>query len=123
MSPNAIVTCEQLRTIDSIPVDENDHAYSGPLLRAARSLNDEAGPGCKYIVLGSIATEKYTRPILDVFGDRLLFPGDFIGRGDMSRGGLMLRCAHSGDELSYIAVRGATLRGSRPPKLEPWRKQ
>jgi len=46
---------------------------------------------------------------LDIFGSRLLIPAEFIGRGDMSRGGLMLRCA--------IPASGAVRRGRRPPKL------
>ena len=54
-----------------------------------------------------------------IFGDRLVFPADFVGRGDMSRGGLMLRCVSSGAELDYIPVAGAVRNGKRPPKLEP----
>ncbi|HEY2931322.1 MAG TPA: hypothetical protein VGK99_06200 [Acidobacteriota bacterium] len=57
--------------------------------------------------------------LLSVFGERLLFPAEFLGRGDMSRGGLMLRCARSGSELTYVAVSGAVRNGPRPPKLEP----
>ena len=117
--PNMALNCEQLRRIGSIPADESLDEFIGPLLRTALNLNDEAGPDCRYVLLGSIATGKYTRPLLNVFGDRLLFPADFVGRGNMSRGGLMLRCARSGDELSYVAVLGATLRGPRPPKLKP----
>jgi hypothetical protein len=49
----------------------------------------------------------------------LLFPPSFIGRGDMSRGGLMLRCAASGEELDYIPVAGAIRQGKRPPRLDP----
>jgi hypothetical protein len=52
-----------------------------------------------------------------VLGARLLFPETFVGRGDMSRGGLMLRAARSGEELSYIPIEGAVVRGKRPPKL------
>ena len=74
------------------------------------------------MLLGSIASEKYTKPLLDVFGDRLLFPAEFVGRGDMSRGGLMLRAARSGEELSYVPVLGAVRRGKRPPKLIPLRR-
>jgi len=74
------------------------------------------------VLLGSVASEKYTGPLLEVFGERLLFPTDFVGRGDMSRGGLMLRCARSGIELPYIPVRGALRHGARPPRLERWRK-
>jgi len=55
------------------------------------------------------------------FGNRLQFPADFVGRGDMSRGGLMLRCAADQTELRYISVAGAILNGKRPPKLTPRR--
>ncbi|HYJ80270.1 MAG TPA: hypothetical protein VEW03_11735 [Longimicrobiaceae bacterium] len=73
------------------------------------------------VLLGSIATGKYVDLLAGVFGERLLFPADFVGRGDMSRGGLMLRAAASGEELEYRPVAGATRRGSRPPRLEPRR--
>ena len=54
-----------------------------------------------------------------IFGERLRFPIDFVGRGDMSRGGLLLRKASEGVELPYEAVLGAVLHGARPPKLPP----
>lgn len=112
------VTIEQLRATANIPVDERNEAYRDALLRAARLLDEHAGPTCLYVLLGSIASGKYTAPLLEVFGERLVFPADFVGRGDMSRGGLMLRRAHSGIELSYIPVHGAVRHGARPPKLE-----
>src|SRR5437016_3349578 len=71
--------------------------------------------------LGSIATGKYVNVLLASFGDRFRFPVDFVGRGDMSRGGLMSRCAAERRELSYIAVSGAIVNGKRPPKLAPRR--
>jgi hypothetical protein len=120
--PDALTDAEQLLRIGSVAVDENNHAYREPLLRDAEVLNQSAGPACQYLLLGSIATEKYTEPLLNIFEDRLLFPAEFVGRGDMSRGGLMLRCADSGEELSYVSLRGAIRRGRRPPKLESLRK-
>jgi len=47
-----------------------------------------------------------------------------VGRGDMSRGGLMLRAAADGPELEYAPVLGAVRTGRRPPKLSPrsWKK-
>jgi hypothetical protein len=60
--------------------------------------------------------------LADIFGERLVFPADFVGRGDMSRGGLMLRRVESGEELTYVPVVGAVRHGKRPPKLEPVRK-
>src|SRR5207237_7146045 len=71
------------------------------------------------ILLGSIATGKYVEVLLANFGQQLRFPADFVGRGDMSRGGLMLRCAADLQELSYVRVAGAIVNGKRPPKLAP----
>ena len=119
---DAVVTIDQLRAISEIPVDESNQAYREPLLRSAKMLDEHGGPDCLHVLLGSVASAKYTEPLLDVFGDRLVFPSDFVGRGDMSRGGLMLRCARSGSELSYVPVRGAVIHGARPPKLPRWRK-
>ena len=69
------------------------------------------------MLLGSIATGKYVDPLLEVFRDRLVFPETFVGRGDMSRGGVLLRAARSGEELSYRPIAGAIRHGKRPPKL------
>jgi hypothetical protein len=80
-------------------------------------LYETISPDCQIVLLGSIATPKYLEPLLDIFGSRLLFPSEFVGRGDMSRGGLMLRCARDGVELDYIPACSAVRRGRRPPKL------
>ena len=117
--PESLIDAEQLHRIGGVSIEENNVAYRDPLLRDARLLEQNAGPDCQYLLLGSIATEKYTEPLLNVFGDRLLFPAEFVGRGDMSRGGLMLRRATSGVPLSYVSLRGAVRRGRRPPKLGP----
>jgi len=122
ISPDTMVDSEQLRRIGDVSIEENNLAYREPLLRDATRLEQGAGPDCQYLLLGSIATEKYTEPLLNVFRERLLFPAEFVGRGDMSRGGLMLRRASSGEQLSYIALQGAIRRGRRPPKLAPWLK-
>jgi hypothetical protein len=88
---------------------------------SAEALAREIGPDCDVVLLGSIASTKYVGVLLDVFGSRLLFPRDFVGRGDMSRGGLMLRAAAAGIELEYQPVAGTMRRGPRPPKLAPLR--
>ena len=121
--PHEMFDVDRLRGTGSVPVEEGNPAFTAPLLRDAALLDRQGGPDCQYLLLGSIATAKYTRPLLEVFGERLLFPGEFVGRGDMSRGGLMLRCAQSGNELSYVCVRGATVQGRRPEKLAPLRKR
>ena len=72
---------------------------------------------------GSIATGKYVDTLLPFFGDRLLFPHEFVGRGDMSRGGLLLRCAMRGEELEYVPVGGAVRRGQRARKIAAMRSE
>lgn len=63
---------------------------------------------------------KYVDLLQPWLGDRLCYPTAFIGRGDMSRGGLLLRCVDAGTELDYdVLVRGVRPRGQRPPKLDP----
>lgn len=115
--PETIITLDDLLAIAAVPVDTADPRYRLPLERDARTLDEAAGPGCAVVLLGSVATAKYIEPLLEIYGPRLLFPADFVGRGDMSRGGLMLRAARSGQELSYVAVAGTRLHGARPPRL------
>ena len=74
------------------------------------------------MLLGSVASGKYVNVLAGVLGARLLFPEAFVGRGDMSRGGLLLRAAAAGSELDYVPVIGAVRHGARPPKLEPIRR-
>ena len=117
--PDTLVTLERLREISAGNVDPADERYRAPLERDAQVLSEAASMNCEVVLLGSIATSKYVDPLLDVFGGRLVFPKEFVGRGDMSRGGLMLRCVQSGKQLTYIPVLEATRRGPKPPKLEP----
>jgi len=87
------------------------------LRRHARALAKKLGPGATVVLLGSIATPKYRDLLLEVFGDRLLFPSDFVGRGDMSRGALLLRAAQTGRELPYLKVNDAALTGRRARRV------
>jgi hypothetical protein len=100
-------------------VHQSNESYRRPLEKSARALLREIGPDCEVVLLGSVASPKYVDILTAIFGDRLLFPIDFVGRGDMSRGGLMLRQARDGAELPYVPVRGAVVHGARPPKLPP----
>jgi hypothetical protein len=111
------ITAEELRRFALVSVDHRNEDYVAPLLRDARALAARAGEDARFVLLGSIASGKYVDPLLQVLGERVLFPADFVGRGDMSRGGLMLRAARDGAELGYVPVLGATLHGPRPQKL------
>jgi hypothetical protein len=113
------ITIDALRGFAGIDIAADDPRYRKPLLASARALDEEIGPECQVVLLGSIASAKYVDVLTGIFGDRLLFPVDFVGRGDMSRGGLLLRCVRSGEELQYAPVTGAVRHGPRPPKLPP----
>jgi hypothetical protein len=115
--PDTVVTIEDLNQIASVPVEADDPRYREPLERHARQVDEASGPDCRFVLLGSLATVKYIEPLVEVFGDRLLVPVDFAGRGDMSRGGLMLRSARCGVELEYAPARLAARHGKRPPRL------
>ena len=115
--PQQLVTVARLKAICAARVDPDDPKYRKPLDRDARRLRAVIGPDTQLVLLGSISTPKYVIPLLEVFGERLYFPQDFVGRGDMSRGGLLLRCCTSESPLEYAPVANATRRGRRPPKL------
>ena len=100
-------------------IDAANAKYRRPLEASARALLAEIGPDCDVVLLGSIASPKYVDILTGIFGERLMFPIAFVGRGDMSRGGLLLRHASDGIELDYVPVLGATRHGSRPPRLAP----
>ena len=113
------VTLASLQAFAGVYIDLQNASYRVPLERGAHALREAVGPDCEVVLLGSIASGKYVELLLPIFGDRLMFPPHFVGRGDMSRGGLMLRCVAAGVELDYVPLEGAARHGQRPPKLEP----
>ena len=117
----APVGLADLQEFAAVDIHESDPRYRAPLERDVKNLAAKLAPETQIVLLGSIATAKYVDVLLEHFGQRLCFPADFVGRGDMSRGGLLLRCAVDRCELSYIPVLGAVRKGKRPPKLEPRR--
>ena len=117
VSPDRVFKLDELRAIVAGQLDAADSRYRVPLERDARLLRDQMGTNCQVILLGSIATPKYVEPLLGIFGDKLMFPAEFVGRGDMSRGGLMLRCVREEVQLTYLPLAGAERHGVRPLKL------
>lgn len=115
------ITLSDLREFAEVDIDADDPRYRKPLEKTVRRLAKSLPPECDIVLLGSIATGKYVDVFLKYFDERLRFPADFVGRGDMSRGGLLLRCAADRTELRYTPVAGAILNGKRPPKLAPRR--
>lgn len=113
------VTLAALRAFAAVDIDAANPRYRKPLEHSARALAEDIGLDCTVVLLGSIASPKYVDVLLKIFGERLVFPADFVGRGDMSRGGLLLRCVTAREELPYIPVAGAVRNGKRPPRLPP----
>lgn len=106
-----------LARIGSIEVDVDNPAFVDPLVRDANILLRSVPDDCQIVLLGSIATPKYVEPLLGVFRERLLFPREFVGRGDMSRGGLLLRAVRAAEELHYVPIQGAVRHGPRAARL------
>ena len=112
-----LIRTPDLQAMGAVPVDHENPGFREPLMRDARRLDRALGVEGRAVLLGSVATDKYVAPLMQVFGERLYFPTAFVGRGDMSRGGLLLRCARAGTPLECVAVRGAARHGPKPPRL------
>lgn len=118
--PRTIVDAAELRAYASVDVSADDERYRRPLDRDLRTLAARLDRHARVVLLGSIATAKYVDALRAVLGERVHYPPSFIGRGDMSRGGLLLRAARAGVELEYARLdHEAPRRGARPPKLDP----
>jgi hypothetical protein len=121
VAPDTRITLDDLRAFARVPIDAAERRYVDPLRTDALALREQLAPDAKVVLLGSIATPKYVDVLLAAFGRSLLFPRDFVGRGDMSRGGMLLRAARAGVELEYRPIEGAVRRGRRAPKLPAMR--
>lgn len=113
VAPGLLVGAKDLAEFAEVPVDSQEPRFTRPLEIAARALADS--PAAEVILLGSVATGKYLDTLQPIFGDRLLFPVAFSGRGDMSRGALLLRSIATGQELDYGPVPCARTRKRRTP--------
>jgi len=118
--PDRPFTLALLREFAVGDVSLDNPEYRSALERDVIALSTRIGKKAQVILLGSVASGKYVDVLLPILGDRLRYPISFVGRGDMSRGGLLLRSAASGEELEYGPLSaGVRPRGPRPPKLDP----
>jgi hypothetical protein len=115
-SPGTLVTLGDLERFASVPIDAEESRYRYPLERDAGKMAERIGPRCQVVLLGSVATGKYVDVLLPIFGKRLVFPKEFVGHGDMARGGMLLQRAASGVELTYIPVSDPSRLGLRATK-------
>ena len=115
LAADTLVGIAELRAFGDGEIRADNPSYRLPLEQAAAVLARH--PGLDVVLLGSIATGKYVDVLGPALSTRLLFPVEFVGRGDMSRGALLLRAARAGTELVYQPVEGSVTRGSRPTRL------
>jgi hypothetical protein len=120
LPPERLITADLLREFATVDVMADDARYREPLDRDLKRLARSVSADARVVLLGSIATGKYVEALTAALGAKLHYPTAFIGRGDMSRGGLMLRCDADNIELDYAPLTpDASRHGSRPPKLPP----
>jgi hypothetical protein len=117
--PETRVRLEQFQEFASVDIGLSDDRFRQPLIQTAKDLSAQLDRSCEVVFLGSIASAKYSEILISIFGERLRFPVDFVGRGDLSRGGLLLRCVAERRELKYVSLSGAVRHGTRPPRLPP----
>jgi hypothetical protein len=115
LAGDARVGLADLRRFGTVDIRQDRPAYRLPLERDIRLL--QRLENVDLVLLGSVATGKYVDVLLEIMGERLLFPTDFVGRGDMSRGALLLQAVRTGAELAYQPVAGAIRRGPRARRV------
>ena len=122
--PETPISAEVLREFAQVDVSSSDARYRLPLERDVSALAGQLGGRSRVVLLGSVATGKYSDVLTSLLGPRLHYPSSFVGRGDMSRGGLLLRAVAAGQELEYEQLRaGVRQHGPRPPKLPPLNRE
>jgi len=120
--PGLLVTPEVLREFADVDVHADEERYRTVIELDVHELARRLPREARVILLGSVATGKYVDVLSPLLGNRLYYPSAFVGRGDMSRGGLLLRSSRSGVELEYAPIAaGERPRGARPGKLGPER--
>ena len=113
IEPDTPVSLADLAAFARVPVDLANPEYTEPLREDVARLGTRVGDDARVVLLGSIATDKYLGVLKSLLGNRLCFPEQFIGMGDMSRGAMLLRAAKAGEELRYVAAGGMRRRGSK----------
>lgn len=115
LAADTAITVRDLHEFGTVDIRPDHPRYRTPLQRDVSRLRQVED--VEVVLLGSVATRKYVDILLEILGERLLFPVEFVGRGDMSRGALLLRAAQEGKELAYVPVVGAIRRGRRAGKV------
>jgi len=106
VAADTLIGASDLCEFAKVPVDTKEPRFTGPLKNSVCSITGI--DSSEVVLLGSIATGKYADTLLPILGERLLFPTEFAGRGDMSRGALLLRRLAENKELAYMPLARAS---------------
>ncbi|MGE5854598.1 MAG: hypothetical protein ACM35E_15850 [Deltaproteobacteria bacterium] len=104
LAHDTVIRLSRLRGFGRVPIHVKNQTYRAALRRSAKELITQIGPECEIVLLGSVATGKYLDILAPIFGSRLRVPAEFVGLGDMARGGLLLRCVRENRQLNYVEV-------------------
>ncbi len=104
---DTVIRVSTLRGFSRGRIHLKSRSYCSLLQRTAKKLAIRLGSDCELVLLGSLATGKYLDILAPIYGNRLRVPEKFIGLGDMSRGGLLLRCVRENQQLDYIDAASA----------------
>ncbi|MFZ0520099.1 MAG: hypothetical protein WAL95_03700 [Candidatus Acidiferrales bacterium] len=105
LPPDVLIGRSRLCEMAQVPISASEPRYRIPLDRDLARLATQLGKADEIVLLGSIATRKYLEPLLGILGDRIMIPAEFVGRGDMSRGSLMLRAVRDRTPLAYMSAK------------------
>ncbi len=114
---DVLIQLPQLRGFGRVPIHLKNRRYCSSLRRSARKLALDIGPNCELILLGSVGTGKYLDILAPIFGSRLRIPAEFVGLGDMSRGGLLLRCVRENRQLNYTDAASVITSGPKRSRI------
>lgn len=116
-SPERVVHPDDVAAFGRTQIEADDRKFAEPLEGDLVTLAKKLGPRGSVVLLGSIATPKYRQALTAAFGKRALFPTDFVGRGDMSRGALLLQAVRENRELPYAPLLETVLTGRRASRI------
>ena len=104
LAHDTVIRLSRLRGFGRVPIHVKNQTYRAALRRSAKELVSQLGTECEIVLLGSVATGKYLDILAPIFGSQLRVPTEFVGLGDMARGGLLLRCVRENRQLNYVEV-------------------
>src|SRR5262249_61670221 len=100
-SPDTPVTLDVLQGFARVDIANGGVRFRRPLLADANVVAAGLDADDDVVLLGSIASSKYVDVLSRVFGPRLKFPIAVVGRGDMSRGGVLPPLLTAGAALRH----------------------